>query len=188
MFTRFLLSHISALSNKAEIYIELNPVFLFGRSFKKEKISMNSINTLNSDSQSTQEDEIEVEEDFYNVVQIPYAFIDAGFDADTCMVYQLIMRRAHHNKNGFFEKQKTTCSRKWIKETKLKECNKLLSYCNIIKIEERFNSDSWQIPNKITILAPSKWNLDHEHRDAGHFVKATKKVSNKIDSSPHEHQ
>lgn len=135
----------------------------------------NSNSTSIEDNRITEELEVSDERE-YGFFILDNKFVDAGFDVFTMAYYMLIVRRAHRNVKGFFEKQKNTCKRLGISESKLKQCNQLLEFCKIIKITRRKHADNpnIQIPSLITLNDKKMWNLNHEHRDAGKFYQLTK--------------
>lgn len=151
-------------------------------------MAKSSTNTNKIDSKTSKEthetiqdervnDEFEVMDDReYGFFLLDNLFVDAGFDVFTMAYYLLIVRRAHRNVKGFFEKQKTTCKNLGISESKLKQCNQLLEFCNIIKVTRRKHADNpnIQIPSLITLNDKKVWKLNHEHRDAGKFYQKTK--------------
>jgi hypothetical protein len=104
-------------------------------------------------------------------------FVDSCFDTYTMAYYMRIVRRAHRSAKGFFELQKTTCENLGISETKLKQCNALLEFCNIIKIRHRKDpkNPKIQISSVITLVDQSKWKLNHAFRDAGNFYQNKKR-------------
>lgn len=136
-------------------------------------IALNSFNELQDDRVKDPELEIIDKRDFGFFI-VDNAFVDQFFDVYTMAVYMRIVRRAHRSEQGFFEYQKTTCEALGISQSKLRRCNALLAFCNVIKIQHRKNPKNPKtlMSSKITLVDQKNWNLNHKFRDAEVFAKA----------------
>jgi hypothetical protein len=138
--------------------------------------SQNNANELQDDRKINEKFKV-VDQRDHGFFVIDNLFVDLHFDVYTMAYYMLIVRRAHRSKQGFFELQSTTCETLGISESKLKQCNALLEFCNIIKIKRRKDpkKPKIQISSLITLIDQSKWKLNHPFRDAGSFYQSKKK-------------